>query len=166
MFRGFFWTWVPWIFNKTSFIFSKTHAIYRVIYNEVMVKKEWIFLKNNLIPVSSEHFGNIENNAILWRCSLHPATFIQPDFNTYENEHEHNKEKHLSYLGFTVKCKGVDIDLSDWVNEVRWHGAEQPTLKEIFFLWSCEMGESYFHCVDEIYVELVTDKGDTLRLPL
>jgi hypothetical protein len=121
-----------------------------------MIKKEWVFIKNLPIPISSEHFGNIEDNAIQWRCSLQPVSFIQPGFSN-------KTEKHLSYLGFTVKIRGVDIELSDWVNEVKWSGSREPTLKEIFLLWSCESGESYFHCLDEIQVEVITDMGDTIK---
>lgn len=122
-----------------------------------MIKKEWIFMKNVEIPINSATFGSIPDDLIQWRCRLCPATFIQPD--TAANE----KEKHLSYLGFTVKIQGTDIDLSDWVNEVKWRGSREPTVKEIFLLWSCESGESYFHCLDNIQVELVTDMGDTIK---
>ena len=159
MFREFLWTWIPWMFNKTNLLFSKSHSLCRVIYNEVMIKKEWIFIKNNPIPVFSEHFGSIDDDAIIWRCSLKPVTFIQTGFlNT--------PEKRLSYLGFTIKVQGADIDLSDWINEVRWSGSQEPTVKELFLLWSCDSGKSYFHCLDEIQVELVTDMGDTLRVSL
>jgi hypothetical protein len=120
-----------------------------------MVKREWIFIKNYQFPVYSETFGNINNDTIQWRCTLCPATFTQPG--------TLNKEKHLSYLGFTVKIRGTDIDLSDWVNEVRWSGSREPSLKEIFLLWSCESGECYLHCLDEVQVELVTDMGDIIK---
>lgn len=148
------------MFNKTSSLLSKSHSLCRVIYNEVMIKKEWIFIKTMPIPIFSEHFGNIDTNEIQWRCTLNPPRFLQPGFNHDENE------RHLSYLGFTVKVKGIDIDLSDWINEVRWSGSQEPTLREIFLLWSCETGESYFHCLDEIQIELVTDMGDTLRVAI
>ena len=160
MLQNFFWTWIPWIFNKTNGVFLKSRAIYKVVYNELVVKKEWIFIKKLQIPVSSEHFGNIRDDAIQWRCSLNPVRFIKPGFT--ENE----KEKRLSYLGFTLKIQGNEIDLSDWINNVRWKGSEEPTIKEIFLLWSCESGEAYFHCLDEAEVEIVTDMGDTLRVPI
>ena len=158
MFREFLWTWIPWIFNKSNTIYSKCQFTYKVIYNGLMVKKEWIFIKNCEIPVQSEAFGTIHDNTIQWRCSLCPTTFTQPG--TTANE------KHLSYLGFTLKIQGADIDISDWVNEVRWRGSREPTIREIFLLWSCESGESYFHCLDDVQIELVTDMGDTLRVPL
>lgn len=157
MFREFLWTWAPWIFNKTTAILSKSHSLYRAIYNELMVKKEWIFIKNLSIPINSEIFGTIDNDTIQWRCTLCPTTFTEPSAMT------HQKEKHLSYLGFTVKIQDTNIDLSDWVNEVKWRGSREPTVKEIFLLWSCESGESYFHCLDNIQVELVTDMGDTIK---
>ena len=123
-----------------------------------MIKKEWIFIKNVEIPINSATFGTINNDTIQWRCTLCPATFIQPA------AMRDLKEKHLSYLGFTVKIQDIEIDLSDWVNEVKWRGSREPTVKEIFLLWSCESGESYFHCLDDIVFEVVTDMGDTLRI--
>lgn len=122
-----------------------------------MIKKEWIFIKNVSIPVQSERFGNIPDNIIRWRCTLCPATFTEPGATTEK------KEKHLSYLGFIIKIQDTEIDLSDWVNEVKWCGSYEPTINEIFILWSCESGESYFHCLDDIQIELVTDMGDTIK---
>ena len=122
-----------------------------------MIKKELIFIKNVSIPVQSEMFGNIPDDLIRWRCTLCPATFTQPGATIDQ------KEKHLSYLGFTIKIQDTEIDLSDWVNEVKWCGSYEPSVKEIFLLWSCESGESYFHCLDDIQVELVTDMGDTIK---
>ena len=123
-----------------------------------MIKKEWIFIKNVPIPVNSENFGTINDDTIRWRCTLCPATFTEPGTITDQ------KEKHLSYLGFIVKIQGIEIDLSDWVNEVKWRGSHEPTVKEIFLLWSCESGESYFHCLDNIQFDIVNDMGDTLRI--
>uniref|UniRef100_A0A6C0AN75 Uncharacterized protein n=1 Tax=viral metagenome TaxID=1070528 RepID=A0A6C0AN75_9ZZZZ len=158
MFREFLWTWVPWIFNKANDVFSKSKSMCRAVYNEAMVKKEWIFIKNIAIPVSSEKFGSIDNNNIKWRCSLFPTSFSKPG--TLE------KEKHLSYLGFAVNTPEEILDLSEWVNEVKWKGTDEPSLREIFILWCCEKGRSYFHCLDVIQVDLITEMGDTLRVPL
>jgi hypothetical protein len=158
MFQELFWTWVPWIFNQANMIISKSQSIYRVVYNEMMVKKEWLFVKNSEIPVSSEVFGNIDDENIKWRCTVNPGRFIAP--------FSDSSEKHLPYLGFTVRVSDQQIDLSDWVNEARWSGSEEPTIREIFLLWSCETGESYFHCLDQMQVDIVTDMGDTLRTPL
>lgn len=159
MSKEFFWTWIPWIFNKGIALVQTTKAVCRVVYNELLVKKEWVFLVGLSIPISSEVFGSIEDYNVKWRCSVNPTTFVQP--NAHLNPLV--KERHLSYLGFTVKVLGQDLDLSDWVNEVKWMGSQEPTIKEIFTLWCCEMGESYFHCLDLIQVEYITDMGDTVK---
>jgi hypothetical protein len=158
MSQEFFWTWIPWIFNKGIALVQTTQAVCRVVYNELLVKKEWVFLQGLPIPISSEVFGSIEHG-VKWRCSVNPATFVQP--NAHLNPLA--KERHLSYLGFVVKIPGQDLDLSDWVNEVKWIGSHEPTLNEIFTLWCCENGQSYFHCLDLIQVEYITDMGDTVK---
>lgn len=158
MFREFLWTWLPWIMNKTNDLLSKTYSIFRVAYNEATIKKEWIFIKNNFIPVCSENFEAIPDHTINWRCSLNPTSFVEPGIIA--------KEKHLSYLAFTVIAPGEIIDLSSWVNEVKWQGTYEPTIKEIFILWSCEKGKSYFHCLDQIEIEVITELGDSMRVTL
>ena len=158
MSQELFWTWIPWIFNKAVVLVSTTKSVCRVVYNELIVKKEWVFLQGLPIPISSEVFGEIDDCNVKWRCSVNPATFEQPNAHLISA-----KERHLSYLGFLVKIPGQDLDLSDWVNEVKWIGSQEPTLKEIFTLWCCEKGESYFHCLDLIHVEYITDMGDTIK---
>jgi len=160
MFQEFFFTWVPWVFNKATDLLQTSKSVYRVVYNELLVKKEWFFLQGNSIPISSETFGAIESG-IKWRCSVNPPSFVQAGTLA--------KERHLSYLGFVVKVPssgtvaGQDIDISEWVNEVKWQGTAEPSLKEIFILWCCQMGEPYFHCLDLIQVEFVTDMGDMVK---
>ena len=158
MFREFLWTWIPWIFNKYTLVYSKCQFTYNVIYNGIMVKKQWVFIKNCEIPLQSDAFRTINDDTRQWRCTLCPATFSQPGITA--------NKKHVSYLGFTIKVQGAEIDISDWVNEVLWCGSREPTLREIFLLWSCESGQSYFHCLDHVEIELITDMGDTLRLRL
>lgn len=158
MFRELLWSWLPWIMNKTNDIISITQRIYRVAYNEIMVKKEWIFIKNNVTPVFSEYFEPIIDDYILWRCTIHPTIFVEP--RTLQTK------KHLSYLAFTVFTPEKSIDLSNWVNEVKWQGTYEPTIKEIFILWCCEKGKSYFHCLNEVVVEVITEMGDTMRVTL
>jgi len=141
-------------------------SIFRIVYNELTQKKEYIFLNNNDIPISSQAFGEIDDSNIKWRCSVNPCVFTEPGF-------QFEEERHLSYLGFVVKIpssgenESIDIDLSDWVNELKWKGAfttnAEPTLKEIFLLWSFTSGESYFHCLSEIQVEYITSMGDSGR---
>jgi hypothetical protein len=166
MFREFFWTWIPWIFNKASATLDNLKTVIRVLYNELTQKKELVFLINNNIPISSVAFGPIEDSHVKWRCSLNPFIFVEPGF-------QFEEERHLSYLGFVVKIpasadkEAQDIDISDWVNELKWKGAlttnNEPTLKEIFILWSFSSGESYFHCLNYIHVEYITSSGDSAR---
>jgi len=158
MFQELLWTWLPWIMNKTNDIICMTQRIYRVAYNEIMVKKEWIFIKNNVTPIPSEYFEPIIDDYIIWRCTINPTIFIEPG--------SLERKKHLSYLAFTVFLPEEVIDLSNWVNEVKWQGTYEPTIKEIFILWCCEKGKSYFHCLNEVEVEVVTEMGDTMRVTL
>lgn len=152
MLQEFLWSWGPYVINKGSDILNTLQSLYKVVYTELLVKKEFIFLKSHVIPVSSEMF-KIENQDIKWRCQVNPGRFYQPGISNL-------KEKHLPYLGFLVKIPGSEIDLSSWINDVRYSGLEPPTLQEIFILWCCENGKSYFHCLDSIQVELVTEMGD------
>jgi len=136
----------------------------RVVYNELIHKKELVFLINNNIPIFSQSFGPINDAHVKWRCSVNPYVFVEPGFqNTGE-------ERHLSYLGFVVKIPAsgnkdpLEIDISDWVNELKWKGGNgEPTLKEIFVLWSFSSGESYLHCLNEIQVEYINSSGDSFR---
>ena len=166
MFQGFFWTWIPWIFNKISWAVDRGKTILRVVYNELTQKRELVFLNNTDIPLYAQTFGKIDDTNVKWRCSINPCVFIEPGF-------QFEEERHLSYLGFVVKIPtfgenvSQDIDISDWVNELKWKGAlttnAEPTLKEIFILWSFSSGESYFHCLNEIQVEYITNTGDSAR---
>lgn len=164
MIREFFWTWIPWLFNKISSTLDMGRTISRIVYNELTQKRELVFLNNNDIPISTQAFSKIEDKNIKWRCSINPCIFIEPGF-------QFEEERHLSYLGFLVKIPGTkdpqDIDLSDWVNDLKWKGAlstnGEPTLKEILILWSFLSGESYFHCLNEIQIEYINSMGDTVR---
>lgn len=164
MFREFFWTWIPWIFNKTSAIVHMSRTILRVVYNELTQKRELLFLNNNHIPVLSQAFGPIDDEHIKWRCSMNPYIFVEPGF-------QFEEERHLSYLGFAIKVPDPsgtkEIDISDWVNELKWKGAittnNEPTLKEIIVLWCFSSGESYLHCLGEIQVEYITSTGDSVK---
>jgi hypothetical protein len=157
MFKDLLWTWGPFCFNRISRGITKVQKVVQVVYNEMAVKKEWVFINNQPVPVNSESFWNIEPSTVKWKCQVFPPTFVDPRA-TYDM-----KSKHLSYLGFVIKIKEKDIDLSEWINDVRYTGFEEPTVGEIFALWCCESGESYFHCLDEIQVEYITELGDTVR---
>ena len=157
MFQDFLWAWGPWIYNKVSSGLVKAKRVVQVVYNEFSIKKQWIFLNNQPVPVNSESFWKIDQSTIKWKCQVYPPKFIDPRA-TYDM-----KEKHLSYLGFVIKIDTKDIDLSNWINDVHYIGFEEPTVGEIFALWCCETGESYFHCLDAIQVEYITELGDVVR---
>ena len=157
MFRELLWSWGPFCYNRISRGVVKAKKVVQVVYNEMVVKKEWIFLKNQPVPVNSENFWNIEESSIKWKCEVFPPKFVDPR-STYDM-----KEKHLSYLGFVIKMEDKEIDLSSWINDVHYIGFEEPTVGEIFALWCCESGDSYFHCFDSIQVEYITELGDVVR---
>lgn len=162
MFKEFFWTWIPWIFNRVSATVDLGKNLVRIVYNELTQTKELVFLINSDIPVYTQLFGQIVDSCVKWRCSVNPCSFVKPGL-------QDTKEKHLSYLGFIIKIpvfdksQAQDIDISEWINELKWKGSIEPTLKEIFLLWSFSSGESFFHCLNDIQVEYITDMGDTIR---
>lgn len=164
MFQDFFWTWIPWIFNRASVAVDTGRTVFRVVYNELTLKREWIFLKNSNTPISTQTFGPMEDAHVKWRCSINPCIFVEPGF-------QFEEERHLSYLGFLLKIPSdtgtKEIDISNWVNELKWKGAlttnNEPTLKEIFILWCFTSGEQYFYCLDEIQVEYINDMGDIIK---
>jgi len=159
MFQDLLWSWLPWVYNRVTSGVVKAKKVAQVVYNEFALKKEWIFFKNVAVamPVNSENFWKIDDSSVKWRCELFPARFIDP------SALPDTKSRHLSYLGFVIKVEGRDIDLSDWINDVHYTGSEEPTVGEIFALWCCETGESYFHCMESIQVEYITELGDVVR---
>ena len=157
MIKEFLWTWGPWVYNKVSNGVVKVKKVAQLVYNEFMIKKEWIFFKGVAIPVNSENFWKIDDSSVKWKCEVFPPRFIDPSADPSA------KSKHLSYLGFTIKVAEREIDLSNWINDVRYVGVEEPSVGEIFALWCCETGESYFHCMDSIQVEYITELGDVVR---
>jgi len=157
MFREFLWAWGPWAYNISVIVINRTKHLARVVYNEITLEKEWVFLKNLPIPLSSESFGNIPSEGVRWRCKLDPPRFLEP------NSILNGKEKHIPYLGFLVKIPGhTDIDLSDWINEIQYTGSSEPTTSEIFALWCCENNVSYFHLLELITVDCITDMGECI----
>jgi hypothetical protein len=71
--------------------------------------------------------------------------------------------KHLSYIGFKIITPEGEIEISDWINDVKWKGSKQPSVKQIFFLWCCEKGKSFFHCLNEIQIEIITEMGELIK---
>jgi len=157
MARMFLWTCLPRTINNiyTSLNFTKMSC--RRIYNKICIKDEIIFLDTTSLPLASSIFGKIDNINVRWRCSTHPPVFIDPNSDGLHF-------KHISYLALLLKIKNhTDIDLSTWVNDVKWTGNMEPTLRELFTLWSYESGISYFHCLNDISFEIIDDCGNIVE---
>jgi len=159
MFREFLWTWLPWIFNQATLVVDISKRVAIAAYTEATVSKEWAFLHSINVPISIQSFTNIPANLLRWKAKTNPPRFIEPSLTPSENDF-----KHLSYLGLSIVIPGHDtIELTDWVNDVKWSGALQPNLAEIFMLWCCETGNAYFHLIQHAVAEIVTDEGNTIR---
>ena len=153
MIRGILWEWVPWIFNRTSNILDYSKRIILAAYTEATVAKEWIFLNSVNIPLSSLAFPIIPLHQIRWRAQTNPPIFL----GAYSTSSD---LKHISYLGISISLPDMDpIDLTEWINEVKWAGAIQPSPTELFTLWCCETGSPYFHLISVATVELITAEG-------
>lgn len=160
MIRGLLLEWVPWIFNKASDIFDYSNRIIQAAYTEATVEKEWIFLNSYDIPLVSSYFPNIPSEQIRWRVKTNPLIFLRTDLS---NE----TLKHISYLGLSIILPDIDpIDLTDWINDVKWSGAIQPTPSELFIVWCCETGSPYFHLISQAKIELITEDGNFISKEL
>ena len=132
-----------------------TRAVYAA-HIELTVPTEWIFLKTSDIPLLSKAFPKIQENTIRWRCTTNPPRFLDTFTDDYDL-------KNISYLGFSVNIPGYDIiDLTEWMSGVKWSGRSEPTLQELFILWCCEKGISYFHCLSDAKAEVITETGDVI----
>ena len=159
MIQDFLWTWMPWFYNRSIEIIDLMKRGALAAHTEITVQKEWVFLKSSNVPLLSQVFLHIPNSSIRWRCETHPPRFVDPNF-----VQEMTLDlKHCSYLGFSVILPGHDpIDLTDWINEVKWCGYLEPSPSDIFTLWSCEKGVSYFHCMSEARVEIIDESGNVI----
>jgi hypothetical protein len=159
MLNEFLWQWVPWLYNSGMSILDTLQLIYISLYKELTVKKEWAILKDTKVPLSSQQFSlnDISDNTIRWRATINPPVFIDP-------RAKYKNPKHISYLGFSVNIPGLDpIDISDWINEVKWIGIKEPTPLDIFTLWCCKTSNPLFHILDYAVVEIITEMGDTVK---
>jgi len=157
MFRELIWQWLPWIINKAHCLMDTTKRAVKAAYIEVTVPKEWAFLHGIYVPISLQAFQDIPEPAIRWKVQTNPPRFIESATNL-------TSLKHLSYLGLSIIIPGLKpIDLTDWVNEVKWVGHVEPNLAEIFMLWCCETGSPYFHRIPEAVAEIVTEEGDLIQ---
>jgi hypothetical protein len=157
MFRELLWQWLPWIINTAHCVLDTTKKAVRAVYMEVAMPKEWAFLNGLYVPISLQAFQDIPESAIRWRVQTNPPRFIESATNL-------TILKHISYLGLSIIIPGTKIiDLTDWVNEVKWIGHVEPNLTEIFMLWCCETGSPYFHLIPDAEAEIITEEGDIIR---
>jgi len=160
MIRGVLLEWVPWIFNRASDILDYSKRIIQAAYTEATVEKEWLFLNSFDIPLVSLYFPNIPLEQLRWRVKTKPLIFLGINSS---NE----TLKHISYLGLSVILPDMDpIDLTNWINEIRWSGNFQPTPSELFILWCCESGSPYFHLISEAKMDLITADGSFISSDL
>lgn len=156
MIRGWLWNWLPWVYNKAETSIDVVRRIFKVSYNEISSKNQWYILKDMKVPVYSSFFPNTPDSIIVWSCTTGPPRCIAPG-------HSESKYKHISYLGCTLYIPGCDpVDITDWINTVEWSGINEPSLTDLFQLWCCDTGNSYFHLMSEIKVTLITEMGDEI----
>jgi len=148
--------WVPWIFNKTSIALDIAVRALTAAYTEVSVEKEWLLLHSIQIPLSSMTFPTVPSEQIQWRVKTNPTRFLDSSNNS--------EYIHISHLGMTVKLSSsITVDLTDWINEVKWSGSVAPTPKELFTIWCCETGSPYLHLMPTAEYTVITESGDTVN---
>jgi hypothetical protein len=157
MFRDFVWRWLPWIYNRASTVITTTKRVILAAYNEAIISKEWIFLYGATMPISSHAFPQIPITEIRWKAQVNPPRFTHPAQASIQ------PMKHISYLGLILHVPGHEqIDITEWVNEVKWAGTLQPSLSELFMLWCCESGTPLFQHVSHTTADIITGEGDVI----
>ena len=152
MLREFLFSWGPWAYNRINEYYQLLLRIYQAVYNEVMVSKEWLFLEGVPVPIASELFPVQDDSRLRWRATLHPARFSAKADGPF---------RHLGYLMFTVSIPGQDpIDLTEWINDVRWRGTTEPTPADCFLLWCCEKRLPLFQHLKDARVTFVDEMGE------
>lgn len=154
MFDEIAYTWGPWAYNKLTGGVSKVMQFATRIYRQFNTKA-WIFLNTQDVPISTEAFMDsaVPTKYIRWRATLDPPVFTDPNV-------ESNTLKNLSYLSLELILGDIHpIDITEWVNDVKWSGSVEPTLKDIVTLWSCEKGICLFHYYSTMQVSIITDTG-------
>jgi hypothetical protein len=162
MLTEFLLNWGPWVYLKGLEIMETSNNVMRAVNHELYNAKEWIFIAGSSLPISTELFesSQVPERYIRWKATLDPPTFKDPRVTNSEM-------KHLSYLGFSVIDPGSEtstpIDLSDWINDVKWSGQIQPSPTEIFSLWCCKNRSPLAHYNTGLTVEIITDAGDIIK---
>lgn len=156
MIKDFLLEWLPWAFNMTMTTYDLSKRMAFAAYTEAVVEKEWLFLNSVSVPVSSMIFPSVPDDLVKWRVQQYPTRFIGTQLN--------QEFRHISYLGLSVHFPdGTTCDLTDWINDVKWSGLNQPTAVELFTMWCCEMGKPYFHLISDARFECITENGDIIN---
>jgi len=157
MFRGLLWNWLPWIFNQVTWAADVSKRVAVAAYTEAAISKEWVFLHAMDIPICSKTFKNIPTDQIRWRAQTNPPKFVNPSSTE-------TTLKHVSYLALSIFIPGQDtIELTDWINEVKWQGIIQPSVIDLFILWCYETGSPHLHLIKAATAEIITADGTTIR---
>ena len=160
MLRELVWNWGPWIFNKYVEILQLGSKVYKSVQKGLYETEHWIFINESHIPIPEELFdtNHIEIDNIKWRATVEPPIFTDPRADPA------NKLKHISYLGFSITIPGnKSIDLSDWINEIKWLGFAEPSPQDIFSLWCCKNREPLLFYRKNLMIEIITEKGDVIK---
>jgi hypothetical protein len=153
------YNWLPWIYNIIVDGTKRIERFARVIYREAYNTNTWIFLHTSDIPISTYSFmdSDLSNRSIRWRAKLYPPVFTHPSFTD-------SKTSHLSYLSMEVIMNDLEThDISEWVNDVKWNGPVEPTLKDILTLWACERGLCLFDQFPSIQISAITNLGTCIN---
>jgi|UniRef100_A0A6C0K8E2 hypothetical protein len=161
MLREFAWEWLPWLYNRVIRAFEKSKGILFVVKRELFSEKKWVFLKGHAIPISEDHFSIISicPNDIRWIATLEPPRLFHPDLvKTPEI-----KEKHISYLSYiihiTTPFETTILDLSDWINDLKWSGIKEPSPLDIFSLWCCKNASHHIYNTHYMKAIIITEDG-------
>ena len=153
MLQEFIFEWVPWAFNKA---YDGSLFVKRVFYaalSEAMNGNTWLFLDNVPIPIPAHLFDSSQLNCVRWEATTEPLLFRKPGHDV--------PSRHLSLLSFVVNIPGEEpIDLTTWINDIKWIGQEEPTSSDIFLLWCCQTGKPYFNKLPVASVTFLNESGD------
>ena len=159
MILGLAFQWIPWLYNKYTDAIDFSVSFSKLIYKDFFIINELLYIKNGHFPVSSKLFNLDSINAatITWKATVNPLLFIDPNA-------ADSQKKHISFLGFVVYIPGIDpIDMTDWINELRWIGVKQPLPLDIFTLWCHASGSPHCYTMNEATVEIITEEGIIIK---
>jgi hypothetical protein len=160
MLTHIFWNWGPWVFNKYVNILHLGSNVYNSVQKGLYERDIWIFIYQSHIPIPEELFDthHIEIDNIKWKATIEPPTFIDPRADIS------HKLKHIPYLGFSINIPGNEIiELSDWINEIKWSGTVEPSPQDIFSLWCCKNREPFLFYNNNPTIEIITETGNMIK---